>query len=464
MPRDLSGNYTLPPGNPVIPGTIIDADWANPTLEDIAVQLNGVVTRDGLLGPTQPFKIVAGTAGFPGLAFAVEPTTGIYRTGPGTWNLSILGVSAVQVTATGVSFVKPITYGDVVSLPDGSIAAPSLTFTGDTNTGLYHISPDVLGFVTAGAERMRITAAGFIGINTNNPLARLHVEGQVAFASGGTRSISFYPDEVSGPSQQFFGGATDWRVTLNVASDALTVLTGVNERLRITNTGLVGIGTVPTTILDVFGSYALIHNADYNGFIGSGTLLSGGGVTDFTIRSSAALTFGTSGGNLRMKIDANGLVVINGTTASQFLTVFGNSQLTGVPAGVHDTRTADGVNSTCVQFTRAAANVGSISTTNAATFFNTSSDARYKDNIVDAKSAIMKVCSLRVRSFSFKESPTTKVKYGFIAQEVNEVEPYAVMAGDNRNAWSIDHSKLVPILTKALQEVIDRVAALEELS
>ena len=52
MPRNLSGVYTLPTGNPVVTGTIIDVAWANPTMADIAAQMNNVVTRDGLLGPT----------------------------------------------------------------------------------------------------------------------------------------------------------------------------------------------------------------------------------------------------------------------------------------------------------------------------------------------------------------------------------------------------------------------------
>ena len=39
MPRDINDVYTLPAGNPVIEGTVIDVDWANPTLADIAQAL-----------------------------------------------------------------------------------------------------------------------------------------------------------------------------------------------------------------------------------------------------------------------------------------------------------------------------------------------------------------------------------------------------------------------------------------
>lgn len=42
MPRDISGVYTLPPGNPVQPRTIPVTNWANVTMADIAAALNGI--------------------------------------------------------------------------------------------------------------------------------------------------------------------------------------------------------------------------------------------------------------------------------------------------------------------------------------------------------------------------------------------------------------------------------------
>lgn len=81
MPRDISGNYTLPAGNPVVTGTIIDAGWANPTLSDIATQLNGVLTRDGVLAPTAPIRFTDGSASAPSLSFAAAAATGFYRSG-----------------------------------------------------------------------------------------------------------------------------------------------------------------------------------------------------------------------------------------------------------------------------------------------------------------------------------------------------------------------------------------------
>lgn len=79
MARDGSGNYTLPAGNPVVDGTTIDVAWANPTMADIAVQLNNVYTRDGVLGPLAAFKFVDGTDSAPGGTFANQTGTGLWN-------------------------------------------------------------------------------------------------------------------------------------------------------------------------------------------------------------------------------------------------------------------------------------------------------------------------------------------------------------------------------------------------
>lgn len=84
MPRDGSGNYTLPAGNPVVTGTTVSSAWANTTMSDVAVQLNNVLTRDGLLGPVGPFKLVDGAVATPGLAFNSEAGLGLYRIGSNT--------------------------------------------------------------------------------------------------------------------------------------------------------------------------------------------------------------------------------------------------------------------------------------------------------------------------------------------------------------------------------------------
>ena len=81
MPRDSSGNYTLPVSNPVVDATVIRTDWANPTLSDIANQLNNLLTRDGQLHPTGPFLIQGGSILDPGLAFITNIGAGLFYDG-----------------------------------------------------------------------------------------------------------------------------------------------------------------------------------------------------------------------------------------------------------------------------------------------------------------------------------------------------------------------------------------------
>lgn len=111
MPRDLSGNYTLPAGNPVVAATTIATTWANPTLADVAAQLNGVVTRDGLLAPTAPIKFLAGTAAAPGITFALDPALGFYRKAANVLGFASAGVERGELLADGRWRFQPPTGG-----------------------------------------------------------------------------------------------------------------------------------------------------------------------------------------------------------------------------------------------------------------------------------------------------------------------------------------------------------------
>ena len=133
--------------------------------------------------------------------------------------------------------------------------------------------------------------------------------------------------------------------------------------------------------------------------------------------------------------------------------------------------------------------VGTIQTSGSSTFYNTSSDYRLKENVVDLDGAIDRVNQLQVYRFNFIADPDKTVD-GFMAHEAqtvvpecatgfkDEVEvwkegetlPDGVSVGDNKldedgNTipvyQGIDQSKLVPLLTAALQEAIAKIETLE---
>jgi hypothetical protein len=102
MPRNASGTYTLPSGNPVEAGTLIEASWANTTLEDVGNELTNSLSRTGEGGMLAPFRLADGTLGAPGIAWLNEPSTGFYRYGTGEMWGVVQGTAVLQYTANGV--------------------------------------------------------------------------------------------------------------------------------------------------------------------------------------------------------------------------------------------------------------------------------------------------------------------------------------------------------------------------
>ena len=112
--------------------------------------------------------------------------------------------------------------------------------------------------------------------------------------------------------------------------------------------------------------------------------------------------------------------------------------------------------------------VGSISTDGSATAYNQSSDYRLKENVANLTGAISRVKQLNPVRFTWISNPSRGTVDGFLAHEVQAVIPEAVTgekdavnADGSIKAQGIDQSKLVPLLTAALQEAITRIETLE---
>ena len=112
--------------------------------------------------------------------------------------------------------------------------------------------------------------------------------------------------------------------------------------------------------------------------------------------------------------------------------------------------------------------VGSITFSGSNTSFNTSSDYRLKNNIADLTDATAKVKELKPKKFSWKKDTNNTLIHGFLAHEVAEVIPEAVVGekdavdDDDKPIYQgIDHSKIVPLLVKTIQELEARITALE---
>ncbi len=103
MPRNSSGTYSLyTPGNPVVTNTVISSTWANNTLADLASALTDSLSRTGDGGMQAPLELDNGAIGAPGLTWAAEPTSGLYRNAAGDFRYSISAADVWRWTATGM--------------------------------------------------------------------------------------------------------------------------------------------------------------------------------------------------------------------------------------------------------------------------------------------------------------------------------------------------------------------------
>ena len=278
----------------------------------------------------------------------------------------------------------------------------------------------------------------------------------------------------------------------SAAATNLTLQSAGTTAVTIDTSQNVGIGTTsPTVKLQITApvvnnavSVAQIVTNAGTGNAGSGIGLGYGtgngyyaqlaGVYDNT---GSAFTVSTSALNVaaaeRMRIDSSGTVLMGQTTNPATATL-----VIKVPTG-----TANGINAQITSntgtsypfsnYNASSAYVGGISCTSSATAFGTSSDARLKKNITDAPSAISKVLTAKVVSHDWINDGH-HVEYGFVAQDLQDIIPQAVIEGTNKEdgsmdmPWGVDYSKIVPLLVKSIQEqqalilaLTTRISALE---
>jgi len=276
--------------------------------------------------------------------------------------------------------------------------------------------------------------------------------------------------------------ATNTDRTLTLPDEAGTVVTSASAdfAVDVTTTANVGAGTAsPAAKLDVHnssfgGSATTLHLSSTNSasevipYAGLGYVVDQG--ADGIEAGSLTLSTCSSGALAeRMRIDSSGRLLVGTTTAtgasgSQDHTFHLKSIGTSKTLISEITTTAD---SSHFFFVNPNGAVGSIGTSGTATAYYTSSDYRLKENVADMTGAINRVKALAPKRFTFIADDSTTVD-GFLAHEAQSVVPEsvtgvkdAVDADGNPVYQGIDQSKLVPLLTGALQEAIAKIETLE---
>ena len=312
MPRDASGNYTLPAGNPVVSGTIIETAWANPTMSDIAVQLNNVLTRDGLLGPITPIKFTDGTVAAPGIAFNTEASTGFYHPAAGVLAVSVQGVEVGQWTTAGyegaltgsIDFTGSVEFTAPVIVTDTLTVNGDTTFNGQLNVDTINCTDDAIFdslFTVNGAATFNdpVLINDFAEFTSSVTFdTNILVNGTATLDTAIVTDIVRVGDTGLRPTQQLVGSGA-------FIIDGMTVdASGVGGRLVFLN-GSDSSGVAFSAIYAVAtrpsgGTGAAVAAT---GLIRSGSAsptfafsATGGGLVELTIGGSAALTLVTNFG------------------------------------------------------------------------------------------------------------------------------------------------------------------------
>ncbi len=98
--------------------------------------------------------------------------------------------------------------------------------------------------------------------------------------------------------------------------------------------------------------------------------------------------------------------------------------------------------------------------------FNVTSDVRLKSNVVNVANALSTVKQLRPVSYNKRDNLQSTdynlFEYGFVAQEVQNVLPKIVTSdGSSDEILAVNYTALIPVLTKAIQELEAKVNNLE---
>lgn len=265
----------------------------------------------------------------------------------------------MRLTTGGVSVTGFISTTGVVDvgtqvLGNGgdSMSAPTYSWTGDTNTGMFTPGADAIGFTTGGTEKVRVTSAGNVGISTTTPAFKLDINttgaesAQVVLRNTSTGDVGIYFDasngDLVGADYMWFGQKNNlsavWE-TYGAAGDISIMPKG--------GVGYVGIGTgTPNEPLHVSSTTGRAFFGDGGGATRKGLLVVGAetgnyarlDAYDYGAAAGRQLRINTFGGNVSIgAIAPKASLDVAGTISASDAVQVGSSSLTcgaGIPGAI----------------------------------------------------------------------------------------------------------------------------------
>ena len=398
----------------------------------LATQVSALISDfQGVVDEAGEGKFGDGLVTAPGITFLNDQDTGFYRDTPNEIGIAVTGGKVAEFNSTGME------------------VADRIGHLGD-NTAIRFPANDTVTVETAGSERMRVTSAGNVGIGTSSPSTTLEV---LASSSGriwspasitellveraGSVSLTLSTNDVGASRLNFANEASEarGRIQYDNPSDQMIFDTSGTEAMRITSAGNVAIGTTnPSAKLHVAGT----------------SLFTGDMIVSDLTPPTTGLVYNGTANTSAIQIDSSRYIAIQQGESNNFWL--------SKPSGYS--------NGNLAAFAVGGTTVGTISTNGTITGYNTSSDYRLKDDIQPVTGASERLMALNPVNFAWLADGSRTD--GFIAHEVQEVVPQAVTGekdavdeDGNPEYQGIDQSKLVPLLTAALQEAFQRIEALE---